>query len=254
MSTIQPTAGTGNETASQATAQVAGTSASPQAQPQQQPGVGAQEAGQPAAQTIDPLAALLPKTPEEAAKAGAEVNGKTEEARKEGDPAPDAPLDIKIPDGYRKDEALMQGFMDVAKKSGLKQEAAQQLFDMHVQEQKKAAQVFEKSILDQRARINAEWARACRNDPEFGGEKYESSCNHAIQAIRRFTPNPIEQAEFVKFYQAAGLESAHPMWRFLVRVGMDTAEAGPMQSEASRPIEEKSLADRLFPNFPSAKQ
>lgn len=247
MSANQNPAGTGNETASQAVTQAQEQSS--QSQQQQQPNAAPQGNGQAPAAAADPLAGLAPQTPEEAAKIGTETGTKKTDSQPD-----DAPVEIKLPEGFQKDDALMNGFLDAVKKGGVKQETAQRLFDMYAAEHKRMGDAFEKSVMDQRARINEDWARQCRNDPEFGGAKFDASCNHVIQAIRRFTPDPKDQAEFVEFYQRSNLQNAHPMWKFLVRVGMGTTEAGAVQSDAAEPAKELSLADKLFPNFPSAKR
>lgn len=261
MSVNNETAGTGQTTASQA---------APASAPATQPGQAAQQEQQeqqiqnvlpqgetsPAGQAkppaekgqgADPIDALKPQLPENAPKA--EEGGKGKDAP----PAEEKPLEIKLPEGFQKDDALMGSFLDVAKEGGIKQETAQKLFDMYAAEQQKAGAAYEKAIIDQRTRINAEWARQCQSDPEFGGANYGKSCNHLTAAIRRFVP-PAEQAEFVDFYSRCNLQNAPHMFRFLARVGMATSEAGPVASDASNPAREQSLADKLFSHLPSSRK
>lgn len=248
MSVDTANAGTGIETASQvdAAAAPAPEQAAPSEQqvsevlPQQ---TGTEATSEPA--QADPLDALKPQSPEEAAKVGQDQPG---EAKPAESATEDAPLEITIPEGFQKDEALIKGFLDLAKENGVKQEAAQKLFDMHVAEQQKAATAVQQAIMDQRTRINTEWARQCQTDPEFGGEKYEASKNYVTAAIRRVIADPEEQAEFVKFYGAANLQNSPHMFRFLARVGMMTSEAGPATSDASDAASPKpaTLADQLY--------
>jgi hypothetical protein len=58
----------------------------------------------------------------------------------------------------------------------------------------------------------------------------------------------------VDFYRKARLQNNPLMFRFLARVGMATSEAEAISSESSTPQRELSIADRLFPNLPSARK
>lgn len=256
------TAGTGNQTASQAatatTAPAQGQPTQPQANLQDILPQGAPEPAhqqmvqmqQPAAngggENTDSLAALAPMTPEEAAKAAGKPDAKPGEAAPAEENSAEAPLDIKLPDGFQKDDALMRSFLDVAKEGGIKQETAQKLFDMYVGESRKVTEAVETSFFERQSRINAEWAKQCREDPEFGGANFDAGSNHVIQAVRRFLPEAKEQAEFVEFFRAANLNNNPILRRFIARVGAATAEAGPVQSEASNPAREVSIADQLY--------
>lgn len=262
---VNQDAGTGNQTASQAatatTAPDQGQAAQPQANvqdnapqvtqaqqqqmAQMQPAAEAKPAGE-GGDATDPLAGLRPMTPEEAAKAAGKPGAKPEEAAPAEEKPEDAPLDIKLPEGFQKDDALMRSFLDVAKEGGVKQETAQKLFDMYVGETRKVAEAIETSFFDRQSRINAEWARQCREDPEFGGANFDAGSNHVIQAVRRFLPDAKEQADFVEFFRVANLNNQPLLRRFIARVGAATSEAGPVQSEASNPARELSIADQLY--------
>lgn len=184
----------------------------------------------------DTLAGITPQTPEDAAPEAAET-----------------PLEIAVPEGIDRDEETISSFLGIAKEAGIKQEAAQKLFDLHVAQQQKNAAAAEKAFAEHRARVNSDWARQCRADGEFGGENYQASCNYVTAAIRRFIPDSREQAQFVDFYQKANLQNAPFMFRFLARVGRDTAEAGAAASDASSDKRDLTTADKLFPEFPSER-
>jgi hypothetical protein len=237
-----------NETAAAQEAQgrQAATPPAPEAGKQAATGTGT---GEVAAQTEeDMFSGLAPDAAEEEAEAGAE------DGEGEGGQAADAaPVEIQTPEGFVTDEAVMGGFLDIVKESGIKQESAQKLFDIYASEMQKSAEAYQQSIMDKNAEINAEWARQCRNDPEFGGENYEGSRKLVMSAIRRFVP-PAEEAEFIDFYRKAQLQNNPQMFRFLCRVSKETSEAEAVTDEAPAPQRELSVADRLFPNYPSARQ
>jgi hypothetical protein len=194
------------------------------------------------------FAGLAPEASEEEAEGGEEGG-----AGEGGQNADAAPVEIQTPEGFQTDEAVMGGFLGIVKESGIKQDAAQKLFDIYAAEMQKAASAYEKSVMDNCEQINAEWKRQCQTDPEFGGEKYAASRNYLTAAIRRFVPES-EQAEFVEFYRKARLQNNPQMFRFLARVGMATSEAEAVAQDSPAPQKELSVAERMFPNYPSARR
>lgn len=237
--------GTGGGQAQNPASDVGG--GTPEAGKQVAPGTGAE--GNAAAEPEDMFADFAP----EAAKPEGEDGGEQKEGEKEGEAKPDeTPLEIKMPEGFVENEAVMGSFRDLVKEGGIKPEVAQKLFDIHAAEVRKFGEAYreatEKAVLENNARINAAWAKECQTDPEFGGANYNASRNLVIAAIRRIVPEA-EQAEFLEFYRAAQLQNNPQMFRFLARVGRETSEAGAVGSEGAAPKEEASLAKRLFPNL-----
>lgn len=222
-------AGTGDETVGQADANVPNTPAADAGASGEAPPSGH-------AEEADPLAAILPQP-------GVMESG-TSAATAPGGIAGD--IAVTPPEGFDIDSGVLDGFMKVAREGGLQQEQAQSLFDMHVAEQRRLAESFRQGILEQRDRINANWHAQCLNDPDYGGEKYQATCNCVTAAIRRFIPDPREQREFVDFYKDANLHNAHPMFRFIASVGWKTREAGSAVSDAAGDAKPLSLADGLY--------
>ena len=193
----------------------------------------------------DPLDGIFTED-KKASEAAAESNEKPKQEGETGDA-----IDIKFPEGFQADPNLMEGFLSVIKDGGSKQEQAQKLIDMYAAEQKKTFDVFSTEHAKTTERINNEWLGEIKNDPEFGGEKYEESCNHVIAAIRRFVP-ATEMDSFLGFFKQANLKNNPQLFRFFARVSQYSAEAGAVASDASNPERELSRADRMFPNLPSA--
>ncbi len=237
------------ETQTEQNAAAGGGAASPEAgaaATQEAAGTGAGEAASETEE--DMFSGLAPDAAEEEGDGG-EEGGEGEG----GQNADAAPVEIKMPEGFMADDAVMGGFLGIVKESGINQETAQKLFDMYAAEAQKFGEAYNKAALDTCAQINAAWAKQCRNDPEFGGVQYEASRGYVQAALRRFVPDA-EAKEFTEFYRQANLQNNPQMFRFLARVGMETSEADAVTDDAPAPQKELSVADRMFPNFPSARQ
>lgn len=251
MSELEAAAGTGNKTASQAEAV---QTAPEQAQPDMSalsPDAASQSAAQPkqeqqqAAGKDDGLQALQPDMPEEAASFAPEKPGEAEDA--EGEGAEEA-IDVALPDGFTVDEAAMGQFKDALKTAESKQDMAQKLMDIHVGEQRKLLEAVQSKIFADAARQNAEWAQQCRSDPDFGGEKYDESSNYVTKAILDHVPQE-ERGEFLRVFKALKLNNQPHLRRFLARVGMASAESGPVNSGGNGAPLPKTLAEKMFPHI-----
>jgi len=97
---------------------------------------------------------------------------------------------LKLPEGVEVDEATMGKFSELAKETGLSQEAAQKLFDLH-QETIKAA-------TEQSTRLWSEtqtnWVNEVKADKDIGGDKLPG----VQQVIGKILDNPEFAATGVK--------------------------------------------------------
>lgn len=255
MSTDNANAGTGNETVSQAetvenTQPSAGDMAALQpdatgAEQLQAPAGPGPEAGMNPAEA-DEMAGLHPDSPEDAANLAPEAESE-EGNPAETDPADEA-IEVALPDGFVVDEAAMGQFKDILKASESKQDMAQKLMDVHVAEQRKLLDSVQSRILGDAAKQNVEWAKQCRSDPDFGGEKYEESSNYVTKAILDHVPQE-ERGEFLRVFKAMRLNNQPHLRRFLARVGMAGSESAPVNSGGNGAPPPRTLADRMFPHI-----
>lgn len=186
----------------------------------------------------DEFAGLHPDSLEDAAKFG-------EEAKPDDEAADSEEINVVLPDDYTLDEDVMGGFKEVLKTAESKQDMAQKLMDIHVAEQRKLIGAIESRIYADAAKQNAEWAKQCRADPDFGGAKYDASSNYVTKAILEHVPAE-ERKEFVRVFNALKLNNQPHMRRFLARVGMANAESGPVNSGGNGGQSQKSLFNRMF--------
>ena len=165
----------------------------------------------------DTPAATAPEgtTPAANAEATAPADGavpKDGEAPGEGT-APE--LELKLPDGYAVDDAVLGEFRTLAKEAGLKGEHAQKLVDFHVKAQEsvyaRASESFEAQ--------NKAWQEQAKADKEIGGREFESTLKNARLALGRFGTPELNAA-----LEQSGLGNHPEVVRLLARVARATAE------------------------------
>lgn len=186
---------------------------------------------------------------EEAGESPGFGEDKTPPEKKDGEPAkkPDAGKDggkegddyqPNIPDGFQVDAEVMGEFKTFAKENKLSGEQFQRAIDMQVKfEQKRNA-----AIVEQRAKLNADFIRELKADPDFGGAHHKESMDAANWAFRKFG-----DPELLNDLSAWGVKNHPRLVKMLARVGRAMREnkspAGkpPAAAKAARGI--RSLAD-----------
>lgn len=150
------------------------------------------------------------------------------EPEQPADPVPESYADFTTDDGQHTIAAEdVPEFAATAKELGLSQDKARKVLMSLVPAFKGR---FEKNL----AAVQETWAQEARRDPEFGGDRYESSMKLANAAYRRWaTP------ELAKLMNAAGLTRHPDFIRLFYRIGrsmsQDTGVAGQGSPQPKRP-------------------
>lgn len=155
---------------------------------------------------------------------------------------------LKLPEDkkFERDEALGKSFVDIINDEKLSRlEMAQKLTDLYVQQQSgmlEAMQAAEEAAAakwkeDDRAQ-QAAWEKASREDPEFGGEKFEA--NMTIVAAGR---DKVASPELTEIVNILGLGNHPEILRMYYRAGKLSqedrgADAGA-EGAGKKPIEER---------------
>jgi hypothetical protein len=110
---------------------------------------------------------------------------------KPADPAAAKPVvpekyELKAPQGQTLDAATLEAFTPIFKKHGLSNEAAQELADVQFKLSADAVKSAEKQVGDQIAQETAAWAKASREDKEFGGANFDANAKIANKALAAF--------------------------------------------------------------------
>lgn len=146
------------------------------------------------------------------AEAPAAADGETP---KDGEATADAPLELKLPDGFTVDDAVLGEFRTLATEAKLAPEQAQKLVDFHVRAQES---VYAKAQESFEAQGKA-WQEAARSDKEIGGREFEATLKNARLALGRFGTPELAQA-----LEQSGMGNHPEVVRLLARVAKATSE------------------------------
>lgn len=176
---------------------------------------------------VEAAPAPVEAAPQPAAEAPVEA-APAAESEQPSDPVPESYADFTTDDGQHTIAAEdVPEFAAAAKELGLSQDKARKVLMSLVPAFKGR---FEKNL----AAVQETWAQEARRDPEYGGDKYESSMQLANVAYRRWaTP------ELAKLMSAAGLTRHPDFIRLFYRIGksmsQDTGVAGQGSPQPKRP-------------------
>jgi hypothetical protein len=170
------------------------------------------------------------------------VEGKSDgDAGDAGDGSQDAPLDASaftVPEGMTLDTAMIDQAMPLFKEAGIDQAQSQKFIDLYAAKMQEA----EQGKLDTFNQLRQDWVKQAKNDPDFGGDKFNENIASAKAALDKFgTP------ELSKLLDDFGVGDHPEMIRFMVGVGRLTQEDTPGNG-AKNHGQDKSTLDILYPS------
>lgn len=119
--------------------------------------------------------------------------------------------EFSVPEGVSLDADLTSEFTALAKEDGLTQERAQKYIDLGVKLATAGSTDFAKQVGD--------WVEAAKNDPEYGGEKYDASVELGRAAYARWATPDLKE-----FLEKTGLGNHPEVIRLFYRIGRDSSE------------------------------
>ncbi|EKT4522792.1 hypothetical protein QEM13_002035 [Pseudomonas putida] len=158
---------------------------------------------------------------------------------------PEAYTFNNLPDGYSISDEQLAAFSPVLKDLGLTQEQADKLVAFDAQRSLAAAEASQQQAIEFRNKQVGEWETALRNDATFGGANFEANVAVAQQALAAYgTP------ELSAMLSESGLGTHPEVVRFFHKVGQELSE-GKLHRTTTEVPSEKSLAERMYPNYPA---
>lgn len=91
--------------------------------------------------------------------------------------------DFTFPEGAKVDAELIGQAKDVFGKHGLTQEVAQELIDLHNSSAQKVLEAYQAQATDYWATKSKEWRQELQDDPQVGGNKFNTSTELARAAL-----------------------------------------------------------------------
>ena len=167
-----------------------------------------------------------PAEPQAAAAEGEQKPPAATDQKTDQAPAvPDA-YAFTLPEGYALSDEQSTAATELFKSLGLSQEAAQKLIEFDAQR----AAGFGDAQIEQARQQVAAWGEELKNDPDFGGAKFQESVAVANKALTEFgTP------ELTTFLKESGLGSHPAVVKFFHNVGKQLGEGQLHRSNTELP-------------------
>jgi len=153
-------------------------------------------------------------------------------------------IELKLPEGFAKDDPLLGRFTEVAKELGLDSAKAQKVFDLYAAAQAEAAKASQAAVeKEQRG-----WQEALKADKEFGGEKLSASADIARRAIKQYGDDALKE-----LLHTTGLGDHPALVRFAYRAGLalkeDSVAGSNGAGSASASLSDEQFARTLYPTM-----
>lgn len=159
--------------------------------------------------------------------------------------------DLKLPDGFKGDPAVVEKTAAIARELGLSQEHAQKFLDRRIQDHAEVEQAAIDATLKSHAPGGAvwdkqveEWNAAALADPDIGAnkpEQLEASVKLAKQVVAKFGDK-----DSIEFLEKNPIGSHPALVRLLVRIGKASSEGSLVVPGSQDPIQ-KEAKDILYP-------
>lgn len=205
------------------------------------------------------LAKTNPVIPDPAAvaevKPVAEGEVKNDSGQSE-EPAPPPVYDaFTLPEGFTVDNDRINKFTeilgDLEKNTKadhtLVQQFGQKAVDFHIAELQKQAEDTSKYITTSWERTKQEWKDSFLQDPEIGGNRFQTTIDNALSFIRTHGGTSEQQTEFRNLMETSGLGNHPTMIRLLANAGLRMSEGQPLA--AVQPVPQtKSKLTTMYGN------
>ena len=147
-----------------------------------------------------------------------------------------AAYQFHVPEGYFLSDGMREELTKTAQQYGMTNDAANAMIQLHLKQMEATAREMEAKASEQ----PAIYEREARQDPEFGGAKFEQSLSTAKAALANFG-----SAKLLELLDQTGLGNHPEMIRLLYRVGRAQKEGG-YGGGAPVPTETRTRADIMY--------
>lgn len=178
--------------------------------------------------------------PTEGQQDGAQ-KGESKEGEGEGESQVPETYEWKAPEGFEGelDSAAIEQFEPIAKELGLTQEQADKMVALHADSLQRAQQ----QARDNWAQQQETWENDLRNDPDFGGAKFDENVGSAMKAVEKFGTPGLKEA-----LESTGMGNHPELVRTFAEIGKAISEDKIVMGNQSQG--ERSMAERLYSQPP----
>lgn len=162
--------------------------------------------------------------------------------------APESYDDFAIPEGVTADEAGLDSFKELAKELDLSQDGAQKLIEFEAARQGR----FAEQMLDAHRQQLEQWVNETKQDKEIGGTNFEQATATARKAFGQFGDDDFSKlmAPFDPEKNPTGLGLGnHPaVVRVFNRIGKAISEDQPGEGDSQGGSSEEARLSKRYPN------
>lgn len=167
---------------------------------------------------------------------------KPEEPKAEAKPTDAAGYKIEVPADLKIDDKAISSFKEFAAKSGLTNETAQSMFDLHVEQVKATAEALSSEVAKQWKTTMDGWKTEVDNDKDLGGANREAALATLGRAFDDYGSKEAREA-----FDLTGAGNNPAIIRMMHKMARALTEGGPVN--AGRPTSSRglTLGERLYP-------
>ena len=121
--------------------------------------------------------------------------------------------EFTLPEGVTLDKALLDKVAPVFQKAGVTQETAQEIVTTYAQQLNEAAKATAEQQQKEYSETLQTWEKTIKQDPDFGGVKFDQSVAAARRVIGKFG-----SPEFGKLLDSTGIGNHPEFFRFVAKV------------------------------------
>jgi 3-oxoacyl-ACP reductase-like protein len=186
-----------------------------------------------------PAAPATPADAKPAPAAAPEGKPAPAPAKEDAKPAPAAAADIelKLPEGAKVDQAVLDGFKSIAKAEGLTSKQAQAIVDFQLKQSAAQMAATNKMIDEALQKERDTHLEQLKTDKDFGGARYDDTVKKALSALKQFGGE-----EASKDLEARNAQNSPAIVKMLARIrdaiaedaiaGKQTQDAAPSEADA----------------------
>lgn len=147
--------------------------------------------------------------------------------------------EIKLPEGMAIDETTTKEFVDLVNKHGLPRSAVADLVNL----QANAMKAFSEKGNQLWDEMQTTWQTEVKNDPDVGGVKQEEALTRISKLVDQYGTPELRGA-----FDLTGAGNNVHVIKFLDKIARELGEPGSVSGKPADNKEQKTLAERLYPN------
>lgn len=183
-------------------------------------------------------------------KSAAKADPETKDATAAEPPAPIQYADFTLPEGTTLDPERLGKFKEIAGTGQVRQDVAQSLINLYLEEnQRMATEIQKQAEQHQRDvwnKLNDTWKTEARNDPQIGGNRFDTSLSRAKAVIEEYGGSPEQVRDLLAHTTHNGMGNFPGFLRLLDNIAgaLNVYEDSAVAANPNPPKSQRGPGDR----------